>query len=285
MGDTVMKVKAHSKINLTLNVVGQRPDGYHDVDMIMQTLELGDVVTVNKTLSGIEVSGTGSIAYDESNLAYKAAKLFFDVTGIRGGASVYIEKNIPVCAGMAGGSTDCAAVLKCLNAIYGKPLSTKSLIAISARLGADVPYCIAGGTARAQGIGEKLTPLKPFGDVAVVVVKPCISISTPWAYRSLDHDNMDHPDTEAAAEAIERGERNAVYGLMGNSFEKSIFRKYPEIESIKQRLIAFGADGALMSGSGSTVFGIFEDEARAKEAYQYYEGKYKEVFLTRTCNE
>ena len=281
-----MKIKAHSKINLTLNVVGKRADGYHDVDMIMQTLDFGDVVHVEKTLSQIEITGTGSsVPYDETNIAHKAAKLFFDVTGIRGGAKIHIEKNIPVCAGMAGGSTDAAAVLKCLNALYGKPLTTKVLAKISAKLGADVPYCIIGGTARAQGIGEVLTPLKPFGKVWTVVVKPCISISTPWAYSSLKYDTMAHPDTEAAAIAIEEGRTSDVYSLMANSFEESVFAKYPEISQIKDTLLNMNADGALMSGSGSTVFGLFEDKVKAKEAYDYFKTKYKEVILTHTCNE
>ena len=281
-----MKIKAHSKINLTLNVVGKRPDGYHDVDMIMQTLDFGDIVHVEKMLSNIEISGTGNnVPYDESNIAYKAAKLFFDVTGIRGGAKIHIEKNIPVCAGMAGGSTDAAAVLKCLNQLYGKPLALKVLSKISASLGADVPYCILGGTARAQGIGEVLTPLIPFGKVWAVVVKPCISISTPWAYSCLKYNTMAHPDTEAAAKAIEGGNREVVYSLMGNSFEESVFEKYPEISEIKEKLLSLGADGALMSGSGSTVFGLFEDKAKATEGYEHFKTKYKEVILTHTYNE
>ncbi len=281
-----MKIKAHSKINLTLNIVGKRSDGYHDVDMIMQTLDFGDVVHVEKMLSQIEISGTGNnVPYDETNIAYKAAKLFFDVTGIRGGAKIHIEKNIPVCAGMAGGSTDAAAVLKCLNTLYGKPLALKVLAKISAKLGADVPYCILGGTSRAQGIGEILTPLKAFGKVWTVVVKPCISISTPWAYSGLKYDTMAHPDTEETAVAIEEGKRQLVYGMMGNSFEESVFAKFPEIEQIKEKLKTMGADGALMSGSGSTVFGLYEDKAKAEEAYEYFKTKYKEVILTYTFNE
>ena len=281
-----MKIKAHSKINLTLNVVGKREDGYHDVDMIMQTLDFGDIVHVEKMLSNIEITGTGNnVPYDENNIAYKAAKLFFDVTGIRGGAKIHIEKNIPVCAGMAGGSTDAAAVLKCLNQLYGKPLALKVLSKISASLGADVPYCILGGTARAQGIGEVLTPLNPFGTVWTVVVKPCISISTPWAYSCLKYNTMAHPDTEDAAKAIEDGNREKLYSLMGNSFEESVFEKYPEISEIKEKLLSLGADGALMSGSGSTVFGLFEDKAKADEGYEYFKTRYKEVILTHTYNE
>lgn len=280
-----MKTIARSKINLMLNIVGKRPDGYHDVDMIMQTLDFGDVVYVDKSLSGIEIDGTGNIPYDETNLAYKAAKLFFDVSAVRGGAKIYIEKHIPVCAGMAGGSTDAAAVLRCLNELYGKPLSIKVLTRISAKLGADVPYCIAGGTARAQGIGEILTPLKPLGKVWTVVVKPCISISTPWAYSSLDHSVMNHPDTSGAVDLLKEGKREELYKIMGNSFEMSVFKKYPEIEAIKSKLIELGANGALMSGSGSTVFGLYEDKSKAENAFEYFKTKYREVFLTQTSDE
>ena len=280
-----MKTIARSKINLMLNIVGKRPDGYHDVDMIMQTLDFGDVVCVDKIHSGIEIDGTGSIPYDETNLAYKAAKLFFDVSSVRGGAKIYIEKHIPVCAGMAGGSTDAAAVLRCLNELYGKPLSTKVLTKISAKLGADVPYCISGGTARAEGIGEILTPLNPLGRVWTVVVKPCISISTPWAYSSLDHEVMPHPDTRKAADLLKEGKREELYKIMGNSFEMSVFKKYPEIESIKAKLADLGADGSLMSGSGSTVFGLFEDKDKAEKAFEYFKTKYREVFLTQTSDE
>jgi len=280
-----MKIKAHAKINLILNVVRKREDGYHDVDMIMQTLDFGDVIHVEKIISGIELDGTGSIPWDETNLAYKAAKLFFDVSGVRGGAKIYIEKNIPVCAGMAGGSTDAAAVLKGLNCLYGKPVSAKVLSKISAKLGADVPFCISGGTARTEGIGDIITPLNSFGEVCVVVVKPCISISTPWAYSALNHETMEHPDTESAVKAISAGDRQMLYSLMGNSFEQSIFKKYPEIEEIKSKFSAMGADGALMSGSGSTVFGIFEDAEKAKLAYEHFKDRYKEVYLTHTCNE
>ena len=280
-----MKVKARSKINLMLNVVGKRSDGYHNVDMIMQTLDFGDIVYVDRIFSGIEISGTGNVPYDETNLAYKAAKLFFDVASVRGGAKIHIEKNIPVCAGMAGGSTDAAAVMCALNELYGKPLSAKVLTKISAKLGADVPYCISGGTCRAEGIGEILTSLKPLGKVWAVVVKPCISISTPWAYSSLNHEIMPHPDTAKAVNLLNEGKRKELYAIMGNSFEQSVFQKYPEIQSIKEKLTELGADGALMSGSGSTVFGLFENEPDAKKAYDYFKDKYKEVFLTHTSNE
>lgn len=277
-----MKICAYAKINLTLDVVGKRHDGYHNVDMIMQTVGLCDTITAERILSGIELSGTGSLSYDKTNLAFKAAKLFFDVTGIRGGVRLHIDKRIPMCAGMAGGSADAAAVLRALNLLYGNKLPAKLMSRISANLGADVPYCLRGGTARAEGIGEIITPIRPLPKKTVVIAKPPVSVSTPAAYASLDFSDMEHPDTAAAAAAIEKGDTDTLYELMGNSFERSIFNLHPEIGSIKDTLLSLGARAALMSGSGSAVFGIFEDDALAKKAFEVLGEKYKETFLTHT---
>lgn len=277
-----MKIKAHAKINLTLNIIGKREDGYHDVDMIMQTVGLHDIITIEKILTSIELSGTGSLTYDETNLAYKAAKLFFDVTGIRSGARIFVDKRIPMCAGMAGGSSDAAAVLKGLNILYGKPLSQRVLSKISSRLGADVPYCLMGSTARATGIGDIIAPIKPLESVPVVIVKPPVSVSTPKAYASLDYPSLVHPDADTAQRAIEKGDRQALYNMMENSFEASIFKSFPIIKDIKSKMLSMGADASLMSGSGSAVFGIFENGKKAKEAYNYFKEMYKDVFLTQT---
>ncbi len=277
-----MKIKAHAKINLTLNIIGKREDGYHDVDMIMQSIGLCDIITIEKILTSIELSGTGSLSYDETNLAYKAAKLFFDVTGIRSGARIFVDKRIPMCAGMAGGSSDAAAVLKGLNMLYGKPLSQRVLSKISSKLGADVPYCLMGSTARATGIGDIIVPIKPFGTAPVVIVKPPVAVSTPKAYASLDYPSLVHPDANLAQDAIERGDRQALYNMMENSFELSVFKSFPVIKDIKSKMISMGADASLMSGSGSAVFGIFENEEKAKEAYNYFKDMYKDVFLTQT---
>jgi len=277
-----MKIKAYAKINLVLNIVDKRSDGYHNVDMIMQTVGLCDIIKVERMFNSIELSGTGPLNYDETNLAYKAAKLFFDVTGIQAGAKIHIQKNIPMCAGMAGGSTDAAAVLSLLNLLYGKPLSKKVLAKISSKLGADVPFCILGGTARATGIGEIITPITPLGKKTVVIAKPPISISTPWAYSSLNYSSLKHPDTESAVRAIEKGDTEALYELMGNSFEESVFMKYPQIKKIKEKMLSFGARASLMSGSGSAVFGIFEDNDYAKKAYDEFKAQYHEVYITHT---
>lgn len=292
-----MNIKAKAKINIALDIVGKRSDGYHNVNMIMQTIELCDIINVEKIFSGIEIGrletqGDGSlvspfisIPYDESNLAYRAAKLFFDVSAVRGGARIRIAKRIPVCAGMAGGSADAAAVLVALNNLYGKPLSKKVLIKISSRLGADVPYCIVKGTALATGIGDIITPIRPLKRTCVLIVKPPIAISTPQAYQGLDFAHMHHPDINLAVQAIENGDTASLYKLMGNSFEQSVFAEHTEISDIKNRMYSMGADAALMSGSGSTVFGFFENEKIAKTAFEEFNKEYKETFLTYTTNE
>lgn len=281
-GEQSMKINAYAKINLTLNVVEKRSDGYHNVDMLMQSVSLCDIIDIEKIFSGIELSGTGSLTYDKTNLAYKAAKLFFDVSGVRGGVRIHINKNIPMCAGMAGGSADAAAVLKGLNTLYGNPIFKSVLLKIASRLGADVPFCILEKTARATGIGDKLTVVAPMPRKCVLVVKPPVSVSTPEAYGSLDFENMAHPDTEKAVDAIAKSDMKLLYSLMANSFEYSIFKKYPKIASIKAKLADLGADASLMSGSGSAVFGIFEDEAKAKEAYEIFKKEYSEVFICHT---
>lgn len=277
-----MKLNAYAKINLMLNVVKKRPDGYHDVDMIMQSISLCDIITLDKTFSGIELSGTGKLVYDETNLAYKAARLFFDTAGIRGGVRIHIDKRIPMCAGMAGGSTDAAAVLSGLNTLYSCPLSRAVLLKISASLGADVPFCIMGGTVRATGIGNVLTAIDPLPRTELLVVKPPVSVSTPQAYAGLDLVNAPHPDTEAATEAIRGGHMEELYSLMANTFEYSIFKEAPEIAGIKQKMLSLGARASLMSGSGSAVFGIFEDSDLLKKALNEFSCKYREVYIAHT---
>lgn len=280
-----MKITANAKINLILDVESERPDGYHNVKMIMQTLEFGDTVTVNKSESGIRLNGSGSkLAYDSTNLAYKSAELFFEKTGIHGGADIYIEKKIPICAGLAGGSSDAAAVLILLNELYQKPFEDKELLRLGALLGADVPFCIAKGTMLSEGIGDILTPLKPFPKKTVLIVKPEIDVPTPWAYKSLKLDEITHPDTKSAVKCIENGNTYKLYGIMENIFEKPVFEKYPIVGSIKQKMKDFGADAALMSGSGPTVFGIFENPKLAGYAYNEFKNKYNETILTKSFN-
>ena len=280
-----MKFYANAKINLMLDVTGKRADGFHDVKMIMQTLELCDVITTQVCKSGIELDGTDSnLRYDESNLAYRAAVLFFEKSGIAGGARIHLEKNIPICAGMAGGSSDAAAVLLALNTMYGFPITQDTLIKESACIGSDVPYCIMKGTALAEGRGELLTQLAPFTAENVLIVKPDIDISTPWAYKSLQLDKIHHPDVDKAVKCIESGNREKLYNLFENVFENVVFEHYPEVEGIKADMKRLGADAALMSGSGPTVFGIFENSENAKKAYGYFKENYNDTFLTKTYN-
>lgn len=277
-----MKKNAYAKVNLTLDIVSKRPDGYHNVDMIMQKISLCDVITCEKSPSGINLSGTGSLAYDSTNLAYKAAKLFFDETGIDGGAAIYIEKNIPFCAGMGGGSSDAATVMEMLNDLYGMPLSLIELMKLSANLGADVPFFLGTSTARATGIGDEITPLASLPQKHIVIAKPPVAVSTPAAYASVNLGDADHPDTSLACSALSGGDISLLYSLMGNTFEKSIFRRHPVIGNIKKEFLHLGAQASLMSGSGSAVFAIFEDEKKAQNAYDIMSKQYEETFLGKT---
>ena len=280
-----MKINAYAKINLMLDVIKKRDDGFHDVKMIMQTLELCDVITAEKAKSDITLSGSDiSLNYDESNLAYKAAKLFFEISKIDAGAKIHIEKNIPICAGMAGGSSDAAAVLLALNELYGYPLTDDALIKESAVLGSDVPYCIMKGTALAEGRGEVLTKISDFYADNILIVKPDIGISTPWAYKNLKLDKINHPDVDKAIIYIEENNNKKLYSVFENVFETVVFGEHPEVKDIKDKMYELNADASLMSGSGPTVFAIFENEFNAKNAYDYFKKKYKDVFLTKTYN-
>lgn len=279
-----MEITANAKINLILDVTGKRADGYHDVKMIMQTLEFGDTVTIEKARCGIALSGTGALLYDKTNLAYKSAELFFKKSGIVGGADIHIEKRIPICAGLAGGSSDAAAVLILLNELYGEPFTNDELCRAGALLGADIPFCIAKGTMLAEGIGDILTPVKAFPTKSILIVKPPIDISTPWAYKSLDLSTAKHPQVDRALAFMECGDLEALYKIMENIFEEPVFKKYPEVADIKRRMKELGADAALMSGSGPTVFGIFENDKFAEKAYNELKIKYNETFLTKSFN-
>lgn len=280
----MIKLDAHAKINLALDICGLRDDGYHNVHMIMQSIELCDTIELEKTNGGIELCGSGvSVPYDETNLAHRAAALFFSESEISGGVRINIFKRIPVCAGLGGGSADAAGVLCGLNDLYGKPLDTQRLMKIGAKLGADIPFCILGGTAVAEGIGDILTPVAKFGEYSTVIVKPPVGVSTAWAYGALAENADDnHPDISAAVSAIERGSFDDFCPNCQNVFEKSVFERYPQIGDIKQKLLSLGADCAAMSGSGAAVFGIFKDESSAQDACKYFEKIYKEVFLTKT---
>lgn len=278
------RIKAHAKINLGLDVIRRRPDGYHDVKMVMQTIGLCDELTLEKTTEGILVT-TDSPELDstENNLAYKAARLMFESFSISGGVHIHLHKRIPIAAGMAGGSTDAAAVMKGINRLYDLEIPISRLMELGVTIGADVPYCILGGTALAEGIGERLTPLTPAPDFYLVVAKPEISVSTKYIYEKLDVESIvRHPDIDGMVRAIESGSLQGVLDRMGNVLETAAIPAYPVISSLKHRMRELNAINSLMSGSGPTVFGIFLTEQAAEFACDHLknEGLAKEVFLT-----
>ena len=261
-----MILQTPAKINLTLDVVGKRDNGYHDVRMIMETVSLYDTININKTKGGIIIKcNLPYVPTDERNIAYKAAKLFFEETGAEGGVFMNIRKRIPVAAGLAGGSTNGAAVLKGLNRLYGNPLTYAQLEEIAAKLGADVPYCINGRLALAEGVGEKLTRLAPMPKTLVLLAKPDVSLSTKWVYQNLQWDKVSaHPDTDGALKALAEGDINALAGCMYNVLEEVSIKRYPQIQALKETMLEGGALNAMMSGSGPTVFGLYDDEEKAK---------------------
>ncbi len=269
-------INSQAKVNLSLDVCGVREDGYHTVRMLMQKCNLCDSIYVEKAECGIELScNLHFLPTDERNIAYKAAKLFFEETGIVGGVEIKIEKRIPVSAGLAGGSGNAAAVLQGLNMVYDAGLSDEKLEEMGLKLGADVPYCLRGGTALAEGIGEQLTTLPSLPKTAIVIVKPKISVSTAEIYKAIDSEEiLVRPDTEGMIACLERGDVRALAEKMHNVMEAVTQKMHPEIAQIRQSLLADGALGAIMSGSGPSVFGLFEDFTLAKNAAAKFKEKY-----------
>ena len=258
-----MECRACAKLNLYLDITGILPDGYHELRSVMQSVSLWDTVEVRPAAEITLQVDKPYIPSDERNTAFKAAKAFFAATGIEGGADISVKKRIPVGAGMAGGSADAAAVLNLLNVIYGLPLDQEQLTAVAASVGADVPFCLEGGTMLCEGKGEKLTPLPRLKRCGIVVVKPRFSVSTKTAYAMFDEVGGDCPEADGILTALKKGSLQDICAAMGNDLEKCIAQKYPEIEVIKAELMAQGAMGAMMTGSGSAVFGIFENKADA----------------------
>lgn len=279
-----MLIKAYAKINISLDVVGKREDGYHLLRMIMQNIDLYDLINIEKAANGINISSNKPyIPTDERNLGYKAAKLFMEKYNLQGGVDINIRKSIPVAAGLAGGSTDAAAVLKGMRSIYDMDVSDEELMELGLKIGADVPYCIMGGTALCEGIGEKITPLKSFKDHIMIVVKPPFGVSTKEVYQSLDISRIyKHPDTEGLIHAVEENDLKYVCGGMKNILENVTLRKHIILKDIKNEMLRMGALGAMMSGSGPTVFSFFDDMLKAQQCYDKFKMKYSEVFITRT---
>ena len=282
-----MEIQAFAKLNLTLDVLGKRPDGYHDLRMVMQSITLCDTLTLAPNQGqGLRVStDLHFLPTGEKNLAAMAARRFWEALGRPAeDLDICIQKRIPVCAGMAGGSTDAAAVLRALNQRAGSPLTPAELARVGEPVGSDVPYCVLGGTALAEGRGEVLTPLAPLPRCTVVVCKPNFSISTPELFRQLDSVRLrHHPDTDGMLAALEAGDLGGVARRVYNVFEDVLPpRLRAEVAAIRQLLVGHGALGAGMSGTGPTVFGLFDCAAGAERARRELGETYRDTFLTET---
>lgn len=281
------QIKAYAKINLGLDVVRRLENGYHEVKMVMQTVGIYDVLELKRIPEGIVVTtDAGELPTDENNLVYKAAKLMQERYEIREGISIHLEKHIPIAAGMAGGSTDAAATMKGISRLFGLDCTPEELMALGVKIGADVPYCVMGGTALAEGIGEKLTALPSAPECWVLVAKPDINVSTKYVYEHLDAAGVEkHPDIDGMVEAIKAGSLQGVLDRMENVLESVTASAYPVIDTIKSRMKELGALNSLMSGSGPTVFGIFREKDKAARAYEAIvaEELAKQVFVTELC--
>lgn len=284
-----IRLKARAKINLGLDVLGKRPDGYHDVRMIMQTIGIYDRLILTR-LPEDEIRIKSNLAFlplNENNLIYKAIRLLKDEYGFEGGVEVDLNKFIPVAAGMAGGSTDAASTMFGVNKLFDLGMSMGRMMELGVKLGADVPYCVMRGTALAEGIGEKLTRLKPMPHCWLLVAKPPINVSTKLVYENLDMSEVvEHPDIDGIISAIDAGDVAGIAAKMGNVLEQVTVPLYPIIDVIKKDMIEHGALNAMMSGSGPTVFGIFPDEQTALDcqAFLKEKGDARQVYITETFN-
>lgn len=281
-----LTLRANAKINLTLDVLYKRADGFHQVEMIMQAIQLADILNLEEKVSG-DISITSNMSYlpcDHRNLAYQAAMLIKNTYQVKDGVHIFIEKNIPMSAGLAGGSTDAAGVLIGLNRLWKLGLSLEELEVLGARLGSDVPFCLRGGTQLATGRGELLEPLSPLPPCYVVLAKPRIGVSTAWVYgRYRDSESLHHPDTAGVKAALGQGDLPGVANRLSNVLESVTMSEYPQIGKLKERMIQYGAMASLMSGSGPTVFGLAPDKGTA----EYIADKLRsqsdvEIIITKT---
>ncbi|MDR2600157.1 MAG: 4-(cytidine 5'-diphospho)-2-C-methyl-D-erythritol kinase [Oscillospiraceae bacterium] len=282
----ILSDKAYAKINISLDIIEKMSNGYHSLKTIMQSINLYDDITIKCTKgAGIKINtDVPYIPDDERNIAVKTTKAFYEYTGITGyHTNIKISKNIPICAGLGGGSADAACVLRILNILHKTELSTKTLEDIGASVGSDVPFCVSGGTKLSEGRGEILTDLPSTPHCYVVVCKPPFSLSTPEVFSKVDVKKIRmKPDTDGILKALELGELKSIARRMYNVFEDIITRGKIEIETIKGTLLDNGALSALMTGSGPTVYGIFDEINKAQNAYSHLRGSYKECFLTET---
>lgn len=287
-GEQMVNEKARAKINLTLDILGVRADGYHEVSMIMQAIELADTVELEKSSGGIslemnttKIIGGENIPCDEKNLAWKAAIEFQKFCGENFGVKINIAKRIPMAAGLAGGSTDAAAVLRGMNRLYEKNLTDAQLCKIGEKIGSDVPFCIIGGTCLAEGRGEILTQLAPIKKFDVVLAKPDGEISTPWAYKTYDDNPAKiHPPNAEIIKQFERGNYDAAFKNFSNALENVAIKKIPAIAELKSKMLTAGAKVALMSGSGPTVFAV-TDEHNVSKISQSVKDSGAQIFITK----
>lgn len=284
-----MKLRAYAKINLGLDVLRRREDGYHDVKMIMQTIQMYDMLEMEKSEQpGIHLTTNLSyIPVNENNLVYKAVKLLMNQHRIEEGITISLNKFIPVAAGMAGGSSDAAAALVGVNRMFQLGLTRQQLMKLGVKIGADVPYCVMRGTALAEGIGEKLTALPPMPQCYVLIGKPGINVSTKFVYTNLNlGPDTHHPDIDGMIQALQDGDLYGITDRMENVLESVTIPAYPVIETIKDHMKAHGAVNAMMSGSGPTVFGIFDDKEKAEYACEKLRESMltKQTFLTTVFN-
>lgn len=279
-----MYEKAPAKINLMLDVLHKRPDGFHEVEMIMTMVDLADRLELSEMPrdSIIISSQAGYIPLDEKNLAFQAARLIKDRYDVKSGVHIHLDKRIPVAAGLAGGSSDAAATLRGLNRLWGLGIPDHELLELGAELGSDVPFCITGGTALATGRGEKLTPIGSPPQCWVVLAKPPINVSTAEVYGRLRSSNIAvHPSSRQMREAIEAGSFQDVCDRLGNVLEEVTLKIHPEVQQLKEAMIKLGADGVLMSGSGPTVFGLVSKQSKVARIYNGLRGFCKEVYAVR----
>ncbi len=280
-------VKAPAKINLSLDVLGKRQDGYHEVKMIMTTIDLADRLELTElTEDRIEiVSHNRYVPDDQRNLAYQAAKLLKEKFQVKQGVSIVIEKTIPVAAGLAGGSSDAAATLRGLNKLWNLGLTIDELAELGAEIGSDVSFCVYGGTAIATGRGEKIEHIKTPPSCWVILAKPHIGVSTADVYGNLKLNRVTHPDVDQMVEAINHGDYKGICNAVGNVLEDVTFAMHPEVARIKAQMKRFGADAVLMSGSGPTVFGLVHHDSRMHRIYNGLKGFCEQVYAVRLLGE
>ena len=283
----MLKINAYAKINLTLDILGKRPDGYHEVSMIMQSVGLADELCLEKQAAGrgIElVCDKPGLPVDSRNLAYRAAELVLSTYKIASGVRIGLKKRIPMAAGLAGGSADAAAVLRGLNELFSLRLTTKQLCALGEKLGSDVPFCICGGTMLAEGRGELLTRLPDMPECFVVLAKPAADVSTAWVYQNYRPEQVAvHPATRAVIDCLESGDLKGISQLLCNVLESVTINRYKEIDLLKKLMLEHGAMASLMSGSGPTVFGLTEDQKTAEHiAEQLRKLTNARIFVTKT---